>query len=203
MTTPQPSRQARSSGHSLSILMQLASLTTVWWANVPSAPMARRRSWPLGVVARRAVRHLHADHGGAPRSHRFWWPVEQLGQRPARRDEAEHDVIADLQRGHTGADFHDHAGALVTTDDGGSPVVPARSPVTRCSSLWHMPVAASLTSTSPGSGGSRSISSTLHGALRSHRIAAFVFTAQPQVFSTSVTGPVVGKSAHYNICRTL
>src|SRR6185295_5459077 len=50
---------------------------------------------------------------------------------------------------------------------------------TTCSSLWHIPLAANLTSTSPAFGGSRSISSTLHGVLRSHRIAAFVFTAVP------------------------
>ena len=46
VTTPQPSRQALSSGRSFSILMQLASCTTVWWANVPSAPMASVRSLP-------------------------------------------------------------------------------------------------------------------------------------------------------------
>jgi hypothetical protein len=50
------------------------------------------------------------------------------------------------------------------------------SPVTRGSSEWHIPEAAISTSTSVGPGGSSSISSTLHGALRSHRIAAFVFT---------------------------
>ena len=54
-----------------------------------------------------------------------------------------------------------------------------RSPVTRCSSLWHMPLAAIFTSTSPGLGGSSSISSTLHGVLTSHRIAALVFTCDP------------------------
>ena len=76
------------------------------------------------------------------------------------------------------ADLQDDAGALVAADDGGS-VTPARSPVTRCSSLWHMPLAAILTSTSPAFGGSSSISSTLHGVLRSHRIAALVFIVDP------------------------
>ena len=55
-----------------------------------------------------------------------------------------------------------------------------RSPVTRCSSEWHMPDAASLTSTSPGLGGSSSISSTLQSLPTSHRIAALVFMANPR-----------------------
>ncbi len=38
------------------------------------------------------------------------------------------------------------------------------SPVTRCSSEWHMPDAASLTSTSPSLGGSSSMGSTLQSA---------------------------------------
>ena len=44
-----------------------------------------------------------------------------------------------------------------------------------------MPDAASFTSTSPGLGGSSSISSTLHGWLRSRRMAALVFTSTPDV----------------------
>jgi len=43
----------------------------------------------------------------------------------------------------------------------------------------HIPLAASLTSTSPAFGGSSSISSTLHGVCRSQRIAAIVFTVEP------------------------
>src|SRR3954471_22394190 len=62
---------------------------------------------------------------------------------------------------------------------GGSAVTPARSPVTRCSSLWHMPLAANFTNTSPAFGGSSSISSTLQGVCRSQRIAAIVFTVEP------------------------
>src|SRR3954470_17604426 len=62
---------------------------------------------------------------------------------------------------------------------GGSAVTPATPPVTRCSSLWHMPLAASFTSTSPAFGGSSSISSTLQGVCRSQRIAAIVFTVEP------------------------
>src|SRR5688572_19768820 len=56
-----------------------------------------------------------------------------------------------------------------------------RSPVTRCSSEWHIPEAANLTRTSPGPGGSSSISSTLHGAPSSQRIAACVFITTPFV----------------------
>src|SRR5262245_33268496 len=42
-----------------------------------------------------------------------------------------------------------------------------------------MPDAANFTSTSPGPGGSSSISSTLQGAPVSHRIAAFVLIRSP------------------------
>ena len=49
------------------------------------------------------------------------------------------------------------------------------SPVTRCSSEWHRPDAASSTSTSPALGGSSSISSTLHLLWVSHRMAALLF----------------------------
>src|SRR5215207_6291311 len=54
-----------------------------------------------------------------------------------------------------------------------------RSPVTRCSSEWHIQDAASFTSTSPGPGASSSTSSTLQSVFVSHRIAAFVFTCTP------------------------
>ena len=37
---------------------------------------------------------------------------------PAGRDEAEHDVVARGQAGHTGTHLLDHAGALVAADDG-------------------------------------------------------------------------------------
>ena len=50
----------------------------------------------------------------------------------------------------------------------------AKSPVTMCSSEWHRPEAASLTSTSPFFGGSSSMSSTLQSVCGSHRIAARV-----------------------------
>ena len=46
--------------------------------------------------------------------------------------------------------------------------------MTRCSSEWHMPDAASLTSTSPSRGGSSSIGSTLQSPCVSHKIAASV-----------------------------
>src|ERR1700704_4592675 len=49
------------------------------------------------------------------------------------------------------------------------------SPVTRCSSEWHSPELASLTSTSPSEGPSSSTSSTLHGWFRPHSTAASSF----------------------------
>ena len=47
-----------------------------------------------------------------------------------------------------------------------------------------MPEAAILTSTSPGPGGSSSISSTLQSAPTSQRMAAFVFMANPLHLTT-------------------
>jgi len=46
---------------------------------------------------------------------------------------------------------------------GGGAAHPAHCPRTRFRSLWHTPTAASRTFTSPGPGGSRSISSTTSG----------------------------------------
>ena len=54
------------------------------------------------------------------------------------------------------------------------------SPVSRCSSEWHMPDAASLMRTSPSLGGSSSMGSTLQ-ASRSHRTAASVCTVPPRI----------------------
>ena len=55
----------------------------------------------------------------------------------------------------------------------------AMSPVTMCSSEWHSPEAASLTSTSPALGGSSSMSSTLHSVCGSHKMAARVCIGSP------------------------
>ena len=65
------------------------------------------------------------------------------------------------------------------------------SPVSRCSSEWHMPDAASLIRTSPSLGGSSSMGSTLH-ASRSHRTAASVCTVPSQVCgaTTTLMGPI-------------
>ena len=77
---------------------------------------------------------------------------------PAGGHESEDDVVTGGQPSHAGADLFDHAGTFMPTDHGQR----ARE-VTghRCSSEWHMPDAASLTSTSPSRGGSSSIGSTL------------------------------------------
>src|SRR6185295_19741663 len=159
------------------------SCPRAWWRLVPSDNCR-----PVAVIPLR--------------SHRFEWPEAQLGHLPhagKKENTTWSPTSSEVTFGPTS----------ITTPapswppmHGGSLVTPARSPVTTCSSLWHIPLAANLTSTSPAFGGSRSISSTLHGVLRSHRIAAFVFTAQPPV---SVLGDDdhSGKSAHYNICRSL
>ena len=81
VTTPQPRRQARSSGMSSSILMQLASLTTVWWLKVPSRHMSLR-SWPWAWWREVWSATWSPAPMRAPRSQRFWCPVEQLGHRP-------------------------------------------------------------------------------------------------------------------------
>ena len=115
----------------------------------------------------------------APISHRLLCPEAQLGQRP-------HAGMNPNTTWSPGATEKTPGPTSITTPapswppmHGGSLVAPARSPVTTCSSLWHIPLAASLTSTSPVFGGSSSISSTLHGVFLSHRIAAFVFTVEP------------------------
>ena len=104
VTTPQPSRQARSSGTSSSILMQLASLTTVWWPNVPSRHMSPR-SWPWrgGATVPSAICRP------TPRSGAEVAQVLVAGRAAraptAGRDEAEHDVVAGLEPAHAFADL--------------------------------------------------------------------------------------------------
>ena len=91
----------------------------------------------------------------------------------ARRDEAEHDVVARGEPADAGARPPRRRRRL--RDRRSTAIGNGRSPVTTCSSEWHMPEAAIFTSTSPAFGGSSSISSTLHGLFCSQRIAAFVF----------------------------
>ena len=69
-----------------------------WWRTVPS-------------ICRPAMRM-------APTSQRLEWPVAHGRALPAGGDEAEDDVVARLQPGDAGAHLLDHAGALVTPDDG-------------------------------------------------------------------------------------
>ena len=117
VTTPQPSRQALSSGRSLSILMQLASCTTVWWAKVPSAPMPSARSLP-SVSWWRAVPSLSCRPVAvmAPMSHRLLWPRGAAGATAAGGHEAEHDVVAGGHAEHAVADLQHDAGTLVAAD---------------------------------------------------------------------------------------
>ena len=145
MTTPQPSRQARFSGRSLSILMQLASLTTVWWANVPSAPIARLMSSPLASW----WRDVPSDSCMPVAvmlfmSHRLECPRAQLGQRPQAGTKPN-------TTWSPGATENTPAPTSMTTPApscppivGSGAVAPSRSPVRRCSSLWHMPEACDL-----------------------------------------------------------
>ena len=158
---------------SLSILMQLASCTTVWWANVPSRHI-RPRSLPWPWWRAVAVGDLAAaGPWAAPRSHRFWCPVEHDGQRP-------HDGMNPNTTWSPGASQLTLAPTFSTTPAPSWPPMigssNGRSPVSRCSSEWHRPEAAILTSTSLSLGSSSSISSTLQGVLTSQRIAALVFT---------------------------
>ena len=152
--------------------MQLASLTTVWWENVPmrhirprSLPWAWWREVPSAICMPPPMR--------APRSQRFWCPVEQLGQRPQegmKPNTTWSPGFSQLTPSPTSS---------MTPAPSWPPMIGSangRSPVTRCSSEWHMPDAAIFTSTSPGPGGSSSTSSTLHGVLVSQRMAALVFT---------------------------
>ena len=180
MTTPQPSRQARSSGRSLSILMQLASCTTVWWANVPSAPMASVRSLP-SLSWWRDVPSLSCMPVAVmlPRSHRLLWPLAQLGHLPHAGTKPNTTWSPGATLNTPGPTSSTMPAPSWPPMVGSGAVAPARSPVTRCSSLWHMPLAIIFTRTSPALGGSSSISSTLHGVCNSRRMAALVFTMFP------------------------
>ena len=118
-----------------------------------------------------------------PMSQRLLWPSAQLGQRP-------HAGMKPNTTWSPATSENTPAPTSMTMPapswppiSGGSGVAPARSPVTRCSSLWHMPLATILTNTSPAFGGSSSISSTLQAVFRALRIAALVFTIAPEVVS--------------------
>jgi hypothetical protein len=109
----------------------------------------------------------------APRSHRFWCPFEQLGHLPQ-------DGMNPKMTWSPGCSQETPGPTSCTMPAPSCPpmtgMFAGRSPVTRCSSEWHIPEATIFTRTSPAFGGSSSISSTLHGALTSQRTAALVFT---------------------------
>ena len=68
------------------------------------------------------------------------------GTPAASSHETEYHVIARLDIAHPRADLLHDASTLVAPITG---FTDGRSPVTRCSSEWHIPDAASRTSTSP------------------------------------------------------
>ena len=85
----------------------------------------------------------------APRSHRFWCPVEHDGQRP-------HEGMKPNTTWSPGFSQLTFSPTSSTTPAPSWPPIigssNGRSPVTRCSSEWHIPDAAILTSTSPAFG---------------------------------------------------
>ncbi len=117
VVTPQPTSAALSRGMSSSILMQLASLQTVYGENVPMQHITPRSSPPL--VWWREVKSV------------TWRPREQEGAEvaqvlpaastrrapAARRDEAEADVIARLESHDPRSDLDDLTGAFMAADD--------------------------------------------------------------------------------------
>ena len=180
MTTPQPSRQALSSGQSFSIFTQLDSCTTVCSANEPSRHIEPEVETVEGVMAGRAVADLHPGRERSRVVAQVRMPLDAAHAASTCRHETEDDVVALFEP----VDAFARPASTTPAPScppimGGAGVAPARSPVTTCSSEWHIPDAASLTSTSPAFGGSSSISSTLHGVLISRRIAARVLTSIP------------------------
>ena len=138
--------------------MVLRSCPRAWWRAVPS-------SW-------------RPDMSVAPTSQRFEWPVAQGGHCPQAGTNPK-------TTWSPGASPRTPGPTSSTTPAPSCPPMmgsePGRSPVTRCSSEWHMPDAASLTSTSPSRGGSSSIGSTLQSPCLSHKIAASVCMVSPSV----------------------
>ena len=101
---------------SLSILMQLASLTTVWWANVPSRHIRPRSlPWPWWREPPSVIWRPPAHQGAEVAQVLVAGRARRAAT--ARRDEAEHDVVAGRQPADVLADLLDDAGALVAADD--------------------------------------------------------------------------------------
>ena len=76
-----------------------------------------------------------------PTSHRFECPVAQDGHLPQAGTKPSTTWSPGARPRHARADLLDDAGALVAADDRAAGT--GMSPVTRCSSEWHMPEAAS------------------------------------------------------------
>ncbi len=156
MVTPQPTRAALSSGISPRTLTTELSWATTYGENVPRQHIVPT-PWPRAVILCPPASSL-PERMRAPNSHRFWWPVEH----------ARHLPHEGMKLSTTGSPSFTEVTPLPTASTYPAPSWPptigsgaGRSPVTRCSSEWHIPDAANFTLTSPGSGSARSTSSTL------------------------------------------
>src|SRR6056297_1110326 len=160
VTTPQPSRHARSRGMSLSIFTTLAWLTTVWWAKVPSRHI-RPRSWPSWVWCRAvpSLICLPVANDSPAMSQRFEWPEAHVGHWPQAGMKPNTTWSPGSRPVTLGPTSRTMPAPSCPPISGGSGEAPARSPVTRCSSEWHMPDAFISTSSSPDCGASSSMSS--------------------------------------------
>ena len=122
----------------------------------------------------------------APRSQRLEWPVAHGTQRP-------HDGMNPNTTWSPGDSQLTPSPTSSTTPAPSCPPMigggNGRSPVTTCSSLWHIPEAAILTSTSPALGGSSSMSSTLQGVFVSHKMAALVCMDPPASDASAANVP--------------
>ena len=115
MTTPQPSRHARSSGHVV-VDLDAARLVDDGVVGERAEHAHHPEVLTLGVVAGRPV-DLPAEPMSGAEVAQVLVAGRAARAATARRDEPEHDVIAGGQPADPLADLLDDAGALVAADD--------------------------------------------------------------------------------------
>ncbi len=173
VVTPQPTSAATSSGMSGSTLTSDASCTVMYGEKVPSRHIWMTRC-PRAEIRKLPSLMLWPVSSPAPRSQRFWCPLEHGGHTPQAGMNAVTTWSPSFSVVTPGPTLVTMPAPSCPPITGSSTGVP---PVTRCSSEWHSPEAASSTVTSCARGSPTSISSTDQSPPTSHSTAPLVNTS--------------------------
>ena len=162
-----------SRGRSGSTFTSEVSATRICSENVPSWAKRAASVSPMRCEVEPSARVIiWRSNSLAPSSQRFWWPVEHDRHRPQAG-------MKDMDTWSPGARVVTPGPTCRTIPEPSWPPTKGkwgtgRSPVTTCSSEWHIPANAVSTSTSPGPGSSRVMSSTFQSCCGSQSTAVRV-----------------------------